>query len=273
MDLEQIFQKIEEFNQNKQGSSDLHSETIFVNGNGPEKFAPLKWLIKKLPHLTNGDQLLGHGFILDSYGMYDEKNFKQSYERLFQRKLTKEQGQKTIIYTAPDNKGVFDTIESIHDSFEKLRSKNIILNGKNLPTQIGEWYARCIFGLIQKKSASQRGFDFKQGNDQVEVKVHWSDTSSPKGVKIKRSLLQLSKYLVLIYLSKNFMIREVCFLDSEFVLRKFATKGHTIFLKDQDLQAYFFSKSSKHDNKVKNPTALLKFAKPTFALKIADRFS
>jgi len=154
-----------------------------------------------------------------------------------------------------------------------LRNKNIILNGKNLPTQIGEWYARCIFGLIQKKSASQRGFDFKQDGYQVEVKVHCGDTSSPKGVKIKRSLLQLSRYLVLIYLSNNFMIREVCFLDSDFVLRKFSTKGHTIFLKDQDLKDYFFSKSSKHDDKVKNPTALLKFSKPTFALKIADRFS
>ena len=59
----------------------------------------------------------------------------------------------------------------------------------------------------------------------IEVKVHWNDQSSPKGVKIKKSLVELSDYCVIIYLAANLMIREICFLDSEFVLRKFADKG------------------------------------------------
>ena len=59
--------------------------------------------------------------------------------------------------------------------------------------------------------------------------------------------------------------------NPEFILRKFDTKGHTIFLKDQDVASYFFSKSDKHFDKVVNKMALLKFASPTLALKLEDR--
>jgi hypothetical protein len=73
------------------------------------------------------------------------------------------------------------------------------------------------------------------------------------------------------YISKNFTIRDILFLDSEFILRKFDTKGHTIFLKDQDVSGYFFSKSDKHFDKVVNRNALLRFASPTLAMKLEDR--
>lgn len=272
MDLEELFKKIDEFCAEKHGSSDLHSESIFVRGRSEGKYAPLKWVLKKYPEIKDGNELLRSGFILEAYSMFSAQDFKDSYENLFQRKLPKERISKFLFYTFPDNKGVFNTIETIHNCFEQLRNKHIILNGKNLPTQIGEWYARCIFGLEQLKSASQRGFDFKLDGEQVEVKVHWSDTSSPKGVKIRKTQVSLSKHLILIYLGRNFMIRELCYLDSDFILRKFSTKGHTVFLKDNDLSSYFYSKSSKHDDKVKNPTALLKFSNPKFVLKIADRF-
>ena len=48
----------------------------------------------------------------------------------------------------------------------------------------------------------------------------------------------------------NFKIREICILDSDFIIRKISGKGHTIFLKDVDIAQYFFSKSSKHIGKV-----------------------
>lgn len=146
------------------------------------------------------------------------------------------------------------------------------MNGKNLPVQLGEWYGKCIFGLNQIKSTSQRGFDFFLGNDRVEIKVHWSDQSSPKGVKLKKSLIGLSQFTIIIYLSRNFMIREICFLDSGFIQRKFSGKGHTMFLKDLDISPYFFSQSDKHVDKVANSTALLKYANPNFAMKIAEKF-
>ena len=56
--------------------------------------------------------------------------------------------------------------------------------------------------------------------------MHWSDASSPKGVKVKKSLVDLSDYLIVVYIANNFMIRELCFLDSSFVPRKFSGKGH-----------------------------------------------
>ena len=105
----------------------------------------------------------------------------------------------------------------------------------------------------------------------VEVKVDFHDATSPKGVKIKKSLAELSDYVIIMYVAKNFTIRDVLFLDSEFVLRKFDTKGHTIFLKDQDVQNYFFSRSDKHYDKVVNKSALLRFASPQLAMKLEDK--
>jgi hypothetical protein len=171
-----------------------------------------------------------------------------------------------------DNKAIFSAIEKVNDAYTVLRDQQILLNGKNLPVQLGEWYARVIFGLYQKKSASQKGFDFKFNDKTVEVKVHWADSSSPKGVKLKRSMVSLSEYCIMIYMAKNLMIREICLLDSQFILRKYGARAQTIFLKDSDISDYFFSKSKKHDDKVVNPMALLKYSSPTFAVKMADRF-
>jgi hypothetical protein len=172
----------------------------------------------------------------------------------------------------PDQKAIFDTVEVVHKTYQILKEHKVLINGKNLPVQLGEWYAKIIFGLHQIKSSSQRGFDFKTSNGKlVEVKIDFHDTTSPKGVKIKKSLAELSDYLIVMYVAKNFTIRDILFLDSEFVLRKFDSKGHTIFLKDQDVQNYFFSRSDKHYDKVANKTALLRFAGPQLAMKLEDK--
>ena len=132
---------------------------------------------------------------------------------------------------------VLHSLEEVNKNYEILRQQQVLINSKNLPVQLGEWYAKGIFGLHQKKSSSQRGFDFYMDDVRVEVKAHWSEKTSHKGVKIKRSLLELGEWLVLIYISKNFMIRDICLLDCPFILRKFAGKGHTIFLKDIDINS------------------------------------
>jgi hypothetical protein len=169
---------------------------------------------------------------------------------------------------------ILDQIGLVNKSYEILAAEQILLNGKNLPTQLGEWYAKCIFGLKQVKSTSQRGFDFVMGEGKrVEIQVEWSDASSPKGVKIKKTLVDLSDYCIIIYVAKNFMIREVCFLDSEYISRKFSNKGHTIFLKDSDVSSYFFSKSSKHFDKIINPITFLKYASPNLAMKLSEKLS
>ena len=84
-------------------------------------------------------------------------------------------------------------------------------------------------------------------------------------------VMKTTHFCIIIYIAKNFTIRDILFLDSEFILRKFDTKGHTIFLKDQDVASYFFSRSDKHFDKVVNKMALLKFATPALAIKLEDR--
>ncbi|EQC52235.1 hypothetical protein M901_1149, partial [Bacteriovorax sp. DB6_IX] len=38
---------------------------------------------------------------------------------------------------------IFDAIETVNNSYEVLRSQKILFNGKKLPVQLGEWYAKC----------------------------------------------------------------------------------------------------------------------------------
>ncbi len=272
MNYQLIFDRVEDFCKESHGSSHYHMDDIFVMGKDSSQFAPWKYLCKKIEGLEHVNQLLKIGFAYDPYDVYHLPTFQDWYEKQFASKLPRDVLKKCCIIHLPNNKSIFDVLERVNKAYEVLREQMIILNGKNLPTQLGEWYAKCIFGLRQHKSTSQRGFDFYLGEKRVEVNIHWSDHSSPKGVKVKKSLIDLSDYCVVMYLATNFTIREVCFLDSEYVSRKFSTKGHTIFLKDSDLQPYFFSKSDKHLDKVVNPLALLKFASPTFAMKLVEHF-
>jgi hypothetical protein len=186
--------------------------------------------------------------------------------------LKRAEAKKVLLFYLPDNKAIFDAIETVNNCYQTLRSQHIILNNKNLPVQIGEWYCKFIFGLQQRKSTSQRGFDCYLGDKRVEIRVEWGDHTSPKGVKIRKSMVTLSDYSIMIYIANNFMIREICFLDSDFIMRKFSGKGHTIFLKDTDVTQYFFSNSSKHLDKVVNSSALLKYSTPNFAMKLAESF-
>lgn len=272
MDLEDLKAKIKEFNQETHGSSDYDGDKVYVMGESSNEFAPLSYLSKKLGGIKDETQLLAHGYVSDSYDLFSDSHFPDWYEKQFGYKLKRSLARSVDIFHRPHSKEIFDAIEQVNRSYEILRENNIIMNGKNLPVQLGEWFAKTIFGLRQVKSASQRGFDFYLKDKRVEVKVHWADTSSPKGVKLRKSLVDLADYCIIMYVARNFMIREICFLDSDFVTRKFGSKGHTLFLKDPDVSTYFFSKSSKHLDKVVNKTALLKYSSPIFSMKLAELF-
>lgn len=272
MNLEDLYQEIEVFSGGKHGSSDYYKETLFVRGNKENLYAPLKYLSKKNDEIADKTVLYKEGFVCDAFDLYDQPSFQKWYEEIFSRKLRRAHSKKINLLYLPDNKSIFDAIELVNKSYEVLRSQHIIMNNKNLPVQLGEWYAKAIFGLEQTKSASQRGFDFYIDGQRVEIKVEWGDKSSPKGVKVRKSLVDLSKYCIIIYIARNFMIREICFLDSDFIMRKFSGKGHTIFLKDSDVSQYFFSTSVKHGQKVANSSALLKYSTPQLAMKIAESF-
>ena len=272
MNLEVLNREIKDFNQETHGSTDYDKDEIYVMGESPNEFAPLKYLIKKIEGLSKSRELLKLGLVHDTYDLFEYEHFPSWFENQFSRKLTRTLSKKISILHLPNNKEVFDSIELVNKCYEVLRAEQILMNGKNLPVQLGEWYAKAIFGLEQRKSASQRGFDFYLEDKRIEVKVHWSDVSSPKGVKMRKSLVDLADHCILIYIARNFMIREIGFLDSSFIVRKFGGKGHTIFLKDSDVSQYFFSKSDKHYMKVANKSALLKYCNPQLAMKLAEHF-
>lgn len=274
MDIQKISEEITLFSSSTHGSSDYDKDEYFVMSEDRKEFAPLKYILKKLPENKDVYSLLKKGFVYDSFELSNNENFQIWYEKQFSKKLLRRDAKKITIVYVPNNKMILDQIGLVNRSYEILAHEQILLNGKNLPTQLGEWYAKCIFGLKQVKSTSQRGFDFVMGEGKrVEIQVEWSDASSPKGVKIKKTLVDLSDYCIIIYVAKNFMIREVCFLDSEYVSRKFSNKGHTIFLKDTDVSSYFFSKSSKHFDKIINPITFLKYASPNLAMKLSEKLS
>lgn len=272
MQIDKLNEEIKLFSATTHGSSDYDKDEYFVMSESRMDFAPLKYIQKKLTDFKDINSLLKIGFVYDSFELSNNENFQAWYEKQFSKKLLRREAKKISIVYVPNNKMILDQIELINRSYEILSQEQILLNGKNLPTQLGEWYAKCIFGLKQVKSTSQRGFDFIMGDGKrVEIQVEWSNTSSPKGVKIKKTLVELSDYSVIIYVAKNFMIREVCFLDSEYVTRKFSSKGHTIFLKDSDVSSYFFSKSSKHFDKIINPITFLKYASPNLAMNLSEK--
>ncbi len=269
---DKVYEVSQKFSGSTHGSSDYDKDQVFVRGSNDREYVPLSFLMKELPEVTGISDLKSLGFVFSSYDFLEINEFDVWYQNQFNKRLSSKVMKNLGILHLPDQKAIFDTVEVVHQTFQILKDHKVLMNGKNLPIQLGEWYAKIIFGLHQIKSSSQRGFDFKTEADKtVEVKVHWHDATSPKGVKIKKSLAELSDYCIIMYISKNFTIRDILFLDSEFILRKFDTKGHTIFLKDQDVAGYFFSKSDKHFDKVINQTALLKFASPTLAMKLEDR--
>jgi hypothetical protein len=269
---DKVFELSQKFSGTTHGSSDYDKDTIYVRGNSDREYVPYSYLQKELPEVESINQLKSEGFVFSSYDFLEVNEFDQWYLNQFNKRLSSKVMKNIGILHLPDQKAIFDTVEVVHQTFQILKDHKVLMNGKNLPIQLGEWYSKIIFGLHQIKSSSQRGFDFKTENGStVEVKVHWHDLTSPKGVKIKKSLAELSDYCIIMYVARNFTIRDILFLDSEFILRKFDTKGHTIFLKDQDVAGYFFSKSDKHFDKVVNKTALLKFASPTLAMKLEDR--
>ena len=274
MDIDKLNEEVKLFSSSTHGSSDYDKDEYFIMSESRTDFAPLKYIQKRVPEFKDINSLLRIGFVYDSFELSNNEAFQLWYEKQFAKKLLRRDARKISIVYVPNNKLILDQIGLVNRSYEVLAHEQILLNGKNLPTQLGEWYAKCIFGLKQVKSTSQRGFDFVMGDGKrVEIQVEWSDVSSPKGVKIKKTLVDLSDFSVIIYVAKNFMIREVCFLDSEYVSRKFSNKGHTIFLKDSDVSSYFFSKSSKHFDKIINPITFLKYASPNLAMKLSEKLN
>lgn len=263
-----------EFSGASHGSSEYWKDKIFVRGISDEEFVPLTFLVKKETSVENLKKLQENGYVFSSLNYLELPRFDKWYQARFNKKLAAKQRKSIGIVHYPDTTKIFEAVEIVNQVYSILKNYKVLVNGKNLPIQLGEWYAKSIFGLKQVKSTSQRGFDFYSEDDKkVEVKVHWHDITSLKGVKLKKSLIEMSDLTIIMYVSKNFMIRDILLLDSDFVIRKFAGKGHTIFLKDSDVSTYFFSKSSKHYDRITNKKALLQFTTPALAMKLDENLN
>jgi hypothetical protein len=273
--LENLIKEMaKEFSSGSHGNSDFWKEEVFVRGENDNEFAPLSYIQKKNDQIKTIGDLQAEGYVYSSLAFLELKDFETWYSKKFNKTLDGKSKKSIGIIHHPDSKKIFEAVEIVDQVYQILKDYKVLVNGKNLPIQLGEWYAKVILGLKQIKSSSQRGFDFHTDEGKkVEVKIHWQDQTSPKGVKLKKSLVELSDYTVIMYVAKNFMIRDILLLDSDFVTRKFGGKGHTIFLKDTDVAGYFFSKSDKHYNKIKNKSSLLKFSNSSLAMKIDERMN
>jgi hypothetical protein len=273
--LENLIKEMaKEFSSGSHGNSDFWKEEVFVRGENDNEFAPLSYIQKKNDQIKTIGDLQAEGYVYSSLAFLELKDFETWYSKKFNKTLDAKSKKSIGIIHHPDSKKIFEAVEIVDQVYQILKDYKVLVNGKNLPIQLGEWYAKVILGLKQIKSSSQRGFDFHTDEGKkVEVKIHWQDQTSPKGVKLKKSLVELSDYTVIMYVAKNFMIRDILLLDSDFVTRKFGGKGHTIFLKDTDVAGYFFSKSDKHYNKIKNKSSLLKFSNSSLAMKIDERMN
>ena len=187
-------------------------------------------------------------------------DFRLWFEKQYQQPLA----NVSLLYI-PNSEAVINAASLIVKARHMLMDERIILNKKDSPIQIGEWYAKSIFGLVQSHSTLQRGFNFYRRGIRIEVRVEWGTESSFRGVKIEKRMLELSTFCLIIYLSDQLMIRDVCIMDSVFVLKKWSGKGETIFLRDDQISQYFFTRSIKHMDKIQNVPRLLQFSSPAFA--------
>jgi len=259
---------ITEYNNKKHGSSDHFNKSKYIVDG--KMFAPLDVFLKS--ENLSIDDVLKLGYAHSSLEVFPNDEFCKWYKSQFSKDVSPSLKKKIAIYYVPKQTEVFNAVEKISECYKVFRDHHVLINRKKLPVQLGEWYAKIIFGLEQNKSTSQRGFDFYLDGKRIEVQVSWGDKSNIKGIKFRKSLVEMSEYCILIFLSDNLMVRDICFLDSQFVLRKYGTKGHFIFLKEAELKQYNFSQSNKQQDKVKNIPAMLRFAGPVFAMRASEIF-
>ena len=267
----ELLKNIIDYNSKRHGGSDHSSCLDYIVDKSKDQFIPLKFLISK-KILQRESQLFRMGYVQVAIETYGEDAFKNWFEQQYSKKCPPDQLKKISIYYIPSMNEIFSSVEKISNCYADFRDNLILNNRKKLPVQLGEWLCKSIFGLKQEKTPSQRGFDFFKEGKRVEVIIHWGDRSNPKGIKLKKSLVTLSKYTIIMLISDNLLIRDICFLDSDFILRKFPTKGHTIFLKELEVSQYYFSKSTKNLAQVAQSGTLLRFCTPRLATYLADKF-
>ena len=80
MNLEVLNREIEDFNKETHGSTDYDKDEIYVMGESPSVFTPLKYLIKKIEGLSSARDLLKLGLVHDTYDLFEYDHFPKWFE-------------------------------------------------------------------------------------------------------------------------------------------------------------------------------------------------
>ena len=261
--LEQISLEINQFSEQKD-EIPFEDGDIFVQcPNGGLLYAPVRFLSCH----EDWCELLKIGYVCESHSLERFGDFKAWFEERYHRPM-----EGVSLLTIPDDSMVHRATELLMQAHEMLLDGSIVHSKKDIPLQIGEWYAKSIFGLTQCQSYCERGFKFYRRNFIVEVKVVWGEIPV-RGVKVEKRRVEKSKYCLIVYLADNLKIQDICILDSSFVMKKWSNKGEFFFLRDEQISQYFFSRSTLHKNAIQNVSRLLKFSAPDFAERIEEILS
>ena len=116
----------------------------------------------KKTELTGLNDVLRYGFVCESLELIEREEFHNWFEKTAVL-------SKIKTYSSSQNTNCFQYLRIPKSSMlskrfiEDMKYLKIMLSfsmAKISLVQLGEWYAKCIFGLRQTKSTSQRGFDF-----------------------------------------------------------------------------------------------------------------
>ena len=263
MDLEHIAREINQYYESAEDTP-LGDGDVFVQcPKGSSRYAPFRAL-----SCTDWCELLKIGYVCESHCLERFTDFQNWFEERYQCPV-----KGVYLLTIPQDTKVHNAAAMLMKAHQMLMGDCIVFNTKDIPVQIAEWYAKSIFGLVQCSSHCQRGFRFYRRDIAVEVKVAWGEETSVRGVKIEKRALARSEYCIIIYLADSFMIQDICIMDAKFILKKWENKGEFVFLREEQISKYFFSRSSLHKKAVQNVSRLLQFSTPTFAKRMAEVFS
>ena len=166
---EKLKKYIQDYNTKKHGSSDHFKQNQFIVDE--QKFAPLDVFLKN-ESLTL-DEVLNLGYAHSSIEVFPNEPFEKWYKDQYSKEISPSLRKKIAVYYLPKQLEIFNAVEKISECYKVFREHDVLINRKKLPVQLGEWYAKIIFGLEQNKSTSQRGFDFYLDGKRIEVQVSW----------------------------------------------------------------------------------------------------
>ncbi len=133
-----IEEAVKEFCTSSHGSTDYWKEEVYVRGVDDDSFIPLANLIKKHEEVKSIGNLQTEGYVYSSLAFLEMKSFDSWYQKQFNKKLTQKAKKSIGIIHFPDRTEIFKAVEIVDQVYQILKDHKVLVNGKNLPVQLGE---------------------------------------------------------------------------------------------------------------------------------------